>query len=255
MDNDDSDAHNTYVDLETLDAAELAPLSASILTYFHNYAEFLKNPDGNPFAKGILETYVDAETWTDIVNYVDNITYRHVGGDRFEVSFDLNLPDSNNGEPNLKFSNDDKEAQRDNIFGILINSVEHYNDESIEYGDEIMWTVAASEDAIDYTRFHKNNNSSGGYDNGASAGFGGAPALFEYRNATALEILELNNTASNENIKKAYYRLARIHHPDKGGNTKTFQTIQDAYNKLTKKGGSRKKRRPVKKSRKIRLSY
>jgi hypothetical protein len=153
MDNDDSDAHNTYVDLATLDAAEVAPLSASILTYFQNYAEFLKNPDGNPFAKGILETYVDAHAMNDIVNYVDNITYRHLGGDRFEVSFDLNLPDSNNGEPNLGFSNGDKEDQRDNIFDVLINKVEHFYDESIEYGDEIIWTVAASEDEIDYTRF------------------------------------------------------------------------------------------------------
>jgi ankyrin repeat protein len=107
---------------------------------------------------------------------------------------------------------------------------------------------------------HKNNNSSGGDDAGTDRSGSGAgasdPALFEYRNATALEILELKNPVSIKNIKNAYHRLAKIHHPDKGGNTKTFQTIQGAYNKLTKKGGSRKKRQLIKnKSRKIRLSY
>ena len=30
-------------------------------------------------------------------------------------------------------------------------------------------------------------------------------------------------------IKKAYYKLAMTHHPDKGGDTEEFQKIGDAY--------------------------
>jgi hypothetical protein len=141
IDNEDSPAHNTYVDLVTLDAldaAKLAPLSAKILTYFHNYATVLKNPDTKLFARDILETYIDAEIWNDIKNYVDNIRYNHLGGDRFNVSFDLH---------------DDKEAKRDSIVDVLIKKVEQFYDESIVYGDEDeIWTLLASENEIDYNR-------------------------------------------------------------------------------------------------------
>lgn len=39
--------------------------------------------------------------------------------------------------------------------------------------------------------------------------------------------------ASDDEIKKAYRRLASKHHPDKGGDTKRFQEIQAAYDALT----------------------
>lgn len=39
--------------------------------------------------------------------------------------------------------------------------------------------------------------------------------------------------ATPEEIKKAYRKLAAIHHPDKGGDTKRFQEIQQAYDALT----------------------
>lgn len=41
--------------------------------------------------------------------------------------------------------------------------------------------------------------------------------------------LGISNTASLEEIKKAYRKLASKHHPDKGGDTSKFQTIQEAY--------------------------
>ena len=47
------------------------------------------------------------------------------------------------------------------------------------------------------------------------------------------EILSLKQNASIEDIKKAYKRLAKIHHPDKPtGNTEQFQKINYAYNIL-----------------------
>lgn len=45
-------------------------------------------------------------------------------------------------------------------------------------------------------------------------------------------ILGVPKTASPEEIKKAYRKLASQHHPDKGGDTATFQNIQAAYDIL-----------------------
>lgn len=47
------------------------------------------------------------------------------------------------------------------------------------------------------------------------------------------EILGINKNASPDEIKTAYRKLAREHHPDKGGNKETFQKIQEAYEHLS----------------------
>lgn len=43
------------------------------------------------------------------------------------------------------------------------------------------------------------------------------------------QTLGVERTASPDEIKRAYRRLAGQHHPDKGGDTKAFQEIQAAY--------------------------
>ena len=44
--------------------------------------------------------------------------------------------------------------------------------------------------------------------------------------------LGVAKTATQDEIKKAYRKLASQHHPDKGGDTKKFQDIQTAYETL-----------------------
>ncbi len=52
-------------------------------------------------------------------------------------------------------------------------------------------------------------------------------------------VLGIPRTASDDEIKQAYRRLASQHHPDKGGNKEKFQEVQEAYSVL----GDAEKRR------------
>ena len=47
------------------------------------------------------------------------------------------------------------------------------------------------------------------------------------------EILGVNKSDSCTDIKKAYLKLARTHHPDKGGDPETFKEILRASEVLT----------------------
>ena len=45
---------------------------------------------------------------------------------------------------------------------------------------------------------------------------------------THYEILEVAKDATTKEINKAYKKLSRIHHPDKGGNQEDFKLINEA---------------------------
>ena len=47
------------------------------------------------------------------------------------------------------------------------------------------------------------------------------------------ERLEVSNGASADEIKKAYMKMARKHHPDKGGDAELFKHVQEAYEVLS----------------------
>jgi DnaJ-class molecular chaperone len=50
---------------------------------------------------------------------------------------------------------------------------------------------------------------------------------------THYDTLGISESASQDEIKKAYRKLANQHHPDKGGDTNKFQEIQSAYDILS----------------------
>lgn len=47
------------------------------------------------------------------------------------------------------------------------------------------------------------------------------------------KILGVDKNSTLDEIKKAYRKLASKHHPDKGGDKKTFQEVQEAYSTLS----------------------
>lgn len=50
---------------------------------------------------------------------------------------------------------------------------------------------------------------------------------------TLYDRLEVQKDANADEIKKAYMKMARKHHPDKGGDAELFKGVQEAYEVLS----------------------
>lgn len=51
--------------------------------------------------------------------------------------------------------------------------------------------------------------------------------------------LDVNNNSSNEEIKKAYKKKAKLLHPDKGGSSEDFTLLKKSYDRIIKKRKNR----------------
>lgn len=54
-------------------------------------------------------------------------------------------------------------------------------------------------------------------------------------NRNYFEVLGISQDASESEAKRAYRRLASLHHPDKGGDPKAFIEIQEAWESFKEK--------------------
>jgi DnaJ family protein A protein 2 len=76
----------------------------------------------------------------------------------------------------------------------------------------------------------------GNFAHGGGGGFpgGGSGRSSEPADTTKLyEALEIEKTATQKEIKKAYFRLSKLHHPDRGGEEHKFKEIAAAYEILS----------------------
>jgi len=69
---------------------------------------------------------------------------------------------------------------------------------------------------------------------GGMPGMNGGGGAKEPADTTKLyETLEVDKTATQKEIKKSYFRLSKVHHPDKGGDEHKFKEINAAYEILS----------------------
>lgn len=82
---------------------------------------------------------------------------------------------------------------------------------------------------IPFDHFANGLPGAGGRRPGAASGGSGEPV-----DTTKLyDTLEIEKTATQKEVKKAYFRLSKLHHPDKGGDEHIFKEISAAYEILS----------------------
>lgn len=75
----------------------------------------------------------------------------------------------------------------------------------------------------------------GGFEDMPGMGGGRRGPPREVDNSKFYDMLGVSKEATNDEIKKAYRKLAMKHHPDRGGDKEKFQELQQAHEVLTDK--------------------
>jgi DnaJ family protein A protein 2 len=83
---------------------------------------------------------------------------------------------------------------------------------------------------IPFEHFAHGGGGGGGFHGGGGRGGGGGEPPDTEK---LYETLEVNKEATQKEIKKAYFRLSKMHHPDKGGDEHKFKEISAAYEILS----------------------
>lgn len=85
-----------------------------------------------------------------------------------------------------------------------------------------------------------------GYMGISSSDYLSVKAMFVKNPSWAYDVLEITKEATNDEVKKAYRDMAKVHHPDKVGHlgddirksaTEKFQKINAAYEEIKKQRG------------------
>jgi len=74
-------------------------------------------------------------------------------------------------------------------------------------------------------------NAGGGFPGGGMGGMGGPPK--DVDTTKLYETLEVEKESSQKEIKKAYYKQSRVHHPDRGGDEHHYREVNAAYEILS----------------------
>lgn len=108
-----------------------------------------------------------------------------------------------------------------------------------------LFGIALSDGFVDHTEVQLIQNISG-YMRIAQSDFNSVKAMFVKDTESAYKILEIEPTASNEDIKKAYKKMAVLYHPDKVSHLgpdfqksaeEKFQKLNAAYDEIKKQRG------------------
>lgn len=203
-----------------------------------DYSEFQKNTSHETTQAGDFEISLlflsalvikaDGKILQKELDYVRNYFVQMYGKDRANNAFKL-----------FKGMINDTSLSSQEICSQIRN---HMTLESRTQLIHFLFSIAQSDGHVDQTEVEVIQSISN-YLNISQLSFNSIKAMFYNDSESAYKILELDKTATNDELKKAYRRLVKQHHPDKlrhlgeehlKGAQEKFQKIQEAYETIKK---------------------